>query len=206
MAMASPNMGTYAMTSAGGNMIQQALGMKESANAKRAKLSQEEQLVMFNMVRNTCDKLVASYRDYKKNSVSLARASLDLQDLKSMVSDARNGQDAAKQLEMEYTLRKQQRDIDTIAEEVRRHRQSLVDLAGGEAATKLDKQLAEERNQIQQSTFVADQTKQDAASQTESEQSEKTAATAPEDNRIVQPSISVPEEKQTASSQASPQS
>jgi len=159
MTMMSPNMGTYAMASAGGNLIQQALGMKESKNAKQAKLSQEEELVMFNMVRGTCDKLVGSYRDYKKNSTALDRASNDLQDLKAMVSDARSGQDAAKQLEMEYTLRKQQRDLDAIADEVRRHKQNLVDLAGPEAVAKLDKELIDEQTQVQQATAVADQTK-----------------------------------------------
>lgn len=170
MAMVSPNMGMYAATSAGGSIISQVLGMKESSNAKKAKLSQEEQLVMFNMVRNTCDKLVGSYRDYKKNSLSLERASNDLQDLKSMVSDARSGQDAAKQLEMEYTLRKQERDIDGVAQEVRRHRQSLVDLAGPEAIDKLDKELVEERNQLHDTTVVANGAKpQESSANVEAE-------------------------------------
>ncbi len=145
MAMMSPNMGTYAASGMAGNMIQQALGVKESKNAKAAKLSQEEQLMMFNMVRNTCDKLVNSYRDYKKNSIALFRASTDLQDLQGMVTEARAGQDSAKQLEMEYTVRKQQRDVDAIGDDVRKHRQSLVDLAGPEAIAKLDKQISEEQ-------------------------------------------------------------
>ncbi len=147
-AMISPNMGMYAATSMGGSMIQTALGMKESKNAKAAKLSQEEQLMMFNMVRNTCDKLVGSYRDYKKNAIAFSRASNDLQDLQSMVSEARSGQDSAKQLEMEYTLRKQQRDVEAISDDIRKHRQNLVDLAGAEAIAKLDKQIAEEQVNI----------------------------------------------------------
>jgi len=161
--MASPNMGMYAATSAGGSMLQQAIGMKERSDAKRAKLSQEEELVMFKMVRDTCDKLVSCFRDYKKNSGSLERANCDLVDLKAMVSEAQGGQDGAKQLEMEYTLRKQQRDIFALAEDVRRDRQGLVDLAGSEAVEKLDKQFVDERNQVQQAAVVGDETKQSAS-------------------------------------------
>ena len=55
---------------------------------------------------------------------------------------------------MEYTLRKQQRDIDSVAEDVRRHRLTLVDMAGDEAVDKLDKQLVEEQNKVAQGTEI----------------------------------------------------
>lgn len=154
-AMMSPNPGMYAATSAGGSMIQQVLGMKEKSDAKRAKLSQEEELVMFKMVRDTCDRLVDSFRDYKKHFTSLNRATADLADLKAMVAEARSGQDAPKQLEMEYTLRKQQRDIDGVASDVRRQRLTLVDLAGEDAVEKLDKQLVDEQNKVNEGTAMA---------------------------------------------------
>jgi hypothetical protein len=66
-----------------------------------------------------------------------------------MVAEARSGQDSAKQLEMEYTLRKQQRDLDSIADDLRGHRQSLIDLAGADAVDKLDKELFDERNKLE---------------------------------------------------------
>ncbi len=131
MSMMSPNMGTFAAASMGGSMVQTALGITQSKSDKRAKLTQEEEIMMLNIVCTTCDKLVASYRDYKKYASALIRGANDLQDLQSMVAEARSGQDAAKQLEMEYTLRKQQRDLDAIADDSRRDRQSLVDLAAG---------------------------------------------------------------------------
>lgn len=149
MSMMSPNMGTFAAASMGGSMMQTALGITQSKSDKRAKLTNEEQTIMYNMVRNTCDKLVSCYRAYKKYWNSLTRASSDLQDLQAMVAESRAGQDSAKQLEMEYTLRKQQRDLDSIADDLRGHRQSLVDLAGTEAVEKLDKQLAEEHNKLE---------------------------------------------------------
>ena len=150
MSMMSPSMGTFAAASMGSSMVQTALGMSQSKADKRAKLSQEEEIMMYNMVRTTCDKLVSFYRQYKKCSNSLNRAADDLQDLQNMVSEAKSGQDASRQLEMEYTLRKQQRDMDTVAEDLQHHRQNLLDLSGPEAVAKLDKQMIEERERLKQ--------------------------------------------------------
>ena len=148
MSMMSPSMGTFAAASMGSSMIQTALGISQSKADKKAKLSQEEEIMMYNMVRTTCDKLVAFYRQYKKCSNSLGRAADDLQDLQNMVNEAKTGQDAAKQLEMEYTLRKQQRDMDAVADDLQHHRQNLVDLSGPEAVAKLDRQIVEEREKL----------------------------------------------------------
>jgi hypothetical protein len=148
MSMMSPSIGTYAAASMGGSMIQSALGMTQSKADKKAKLSQEEEIMMYNMVRTTCDKLVAFYREYKKCSSSLNRATDDYQDLQNMVTEAKSGQDASKQLDMEYTLRKHRRDMDTILDDLKHHRQNLVDLSGPEAVANLDKQIVEERLNI----------------------------------------------------------
>lgn len=216
MSMMSPNPGMYAATSAGGSMLSQVLGMKEKGDAKRAKLSQEEELMMFKMVRDTCDKLVNSYRDYKKTSTSLERACQDLQDLKAMVSEAHAGQDAAKQIEMEYTLRKQQRDIDSALEDTRRHRQGLVDLAGSEAVDKLDRQLAEEKNQVQQvqETPANDgATQLDVATNAAADEQVAPAGQITNEQANCQPKTEKsaindtdPNKKTTASSESSPQS
>jgi hypothetical protein len=148
MMMMSPGIGSYAAGSAGSMLISNVLQINQAKNQKKQRLSQEEEMIMFNMVRGTADKLVAAYRDYKKRFVSLSRASTDLQDLQAMGADARAGQDPAKQLEIDYTLRKQQRDIDEISDDVRRYRQTLLDLAGPDSVAKLDKQIIWEQTQI----------------------------------------------------------
>jgi hypothetical protein len=150
MAMPNAGMGGYALMTGGSSAISGVMGITQRNQDKKAKLSQEEQMIMLGIVRTTADKLVASYRDYKKFFVSLSRASNDLQDLQAMAAEARGGQDAAKQLEMDYTLRKAQRDIDQISDDVRRNRSNLIDLAGGEAITKLDKQIIWEQTQVDQ--------------------------------------------------------
>ena len=60
-----------------------------------------------------------------------------------MVNEARGGQDAFRQIECEYMLRKERRDIDELNEDVRRSRQALVDLLGRRGnKIRLDKQIA----------------------------------------------------------------
>jgi hypothetical protein len=170
--MMSPNMSGYMMSSAGYSAISSVLGGQQRKADKAAKLSQEEQMMMLQIVRNTADKLVASFRDYKKFFVSLSRASNDLQDLQAMAAEARAGQDAAKQLEMDYTLRKAQRDIDQISDEVRRHRSNLLDLAGPDAIAKLDKQIIWEQTQVDQGQATQASSSADASA---SDSSSKTA-------------------------------
>jgi hypothetical protein len=150
--MMVPNMGMYAANSMGASMMMNLMGAQEGKNAKKAKLSQEEAIMLYNMVRKTADGLVDNFRSYKKNILNLNRADMDLDDLKNMVADARAGQDAAKQVEMEYTLRKQERDVDAITDEVKQHRQSLIDIAGNDAVVKLDQQLDDEQVKIAQQT------------------------------------------------------
>ncbi len=143
--MMSPSIGTYAASSMGGSMVMNLLQLQEGKNAKKAKLSQTEAIMLYNMIRANADRLVDCFRNYKKNLVSLDRANADLNDLQAMVSDTRSNQDSSKQVDNEYTLRKAKRDIDSLSEEVRRYRQSLVDLAGTEAVCKLDKQINDEQ-------------------------------------------------------------
>jgi hypothetical protein len=153
--MVSPNMGTYAATGSGSNMIAQVLGMADQNAAKKAKLSQTEAIMLYNIVRTTADHLVENYRNYKKVTTNLRTANADLTDLQSMVKDAKS-KDNAQSIEMEYTLRKAQRDIDSINEDVKKYRQGLADLAGAEAIDKLDKQLQEEQDRLDPGAQVAD--------------------------------------------------
>ncbi len=139
--MMAPNIGTYAANSIGASMVMNALQMQEGKSAKKARLTQTEAIMLYNMVRDTADKLVSNYRSYKKAVALMTRAAADLTDLQSMVRDARAGQDALRQLEMEYTIRKAQRDVDGVSEDLKRYRQALSDLAGQEAIAKLDQKL-----------------------------------------------------------------
>ena len=150
--MLSPSPAAYAGSNMGASMIMNVLQLQENKQAQKARLSQTESIMLYNMVRNTADRLVESYRNYKKTMTVLAKSLTDLQDLQNMVAEARVGQDSAKQVEMEYTIRKAQRDCDAISEDSRRYRQSLVDLSGTEAIVKLEKQLEEEQNRIEQAT------------------------------------------------------
>ncbi|MBX9770527.1 MAG: hypothetical protein K2X29_04110, partial [Candidatus Obscuribacterales bacterium] len=63
-------------------------------------------------------------------------------------------------IEMEYTLRKAQRDVDVVANNVKHHRQSLIDLSGPEAVSKLDKQLDEEQKAVEVASPVTESPKE----------------------------------------------
>jgi hypothetical protein len=170
-AMVSPNMGTYAATGVGGNMIQQVLGVSESKAAKAAKLSQTETIMLYNMVRSTADHLVDNFRNYKKNITCLKLAESDLAALQKMVRDSHADQNPSSAVETEYTLRKAQRDIDEKAEDVRRFRQSLIDLAGADAVAKLDKQFDDETNQVDPALAAAEKEAASEVATTAGEQS-----------------------------------
>lgn len=147
---------------AGSSVIQGLFADHNEKNAKKHMISQEQATILYKIVRDTADKLVASFRDYKKELISMDRASLDLQDLQSMVAEARGGQDAAKQVEMEYTLRKARREIEKEMENVRRHRQELADLAGGDAVAKLDKEMEEVKLALDKLTGQSPETAENA--------------------------------------------
>ncbi len=132
----------------GSNMIQGLFQDKAQKAQKKQAISQEQATILYKIVRDTADKLVASYRDYKKEQATVFRASADLQDLQAMVAESRHTQDPAKQIDMEYTLRKAKRDIEEKSEQSRLYRQQLADLAGVQAIDKLDKEMEDERNAI----------------------------------------------------------
>ena len=131
----------------GSSMIQGLFQDKAAKSAKKQAISQEQATILYKIVRDTADKLVASYRDYKKEQTSRLRAATDLQDLQTMAAEG-HSQDPAKALELEYTLRKARRDIDEKVEQEHLYHQQLVDLAGNDAVAKLDKDLDDERSAL----------------------------------------------------------
>lgn len=142
------NYGAMMGTNAGISLIQSLFQQQETKNAKKVQISQEQATMLYKIVRDTADKLVTSYRNYKRELTSMSRAQVDYDDLQAMVAESRAGQDPGKQIEMEYILRKSRRDIDDYAEKVRLFRNELVDFAGGEALAKLDQQMEEEQQAL----------------------------------------------------------
>lgn len=145
-------MAMYSGIGSGTGMLQQLLAGNQAKNAKKQQISQEQATILYKIVRDTADRLVAEYRRYRGAHNDYDRAVSDLEDLKAMVAQARTGQDPAKAIEMEYTLRKEQRDIEKINDEARLHRQALADLAGPEAVEKLDSEIDQEQIALQKLT------------------------------------------------------
>lgn len=152
MGMIAPSQAMYAGQSFANQALGQLMGAVDDKAKRKAQLGQAELISLYQMVRNTSDKLVDNYRQYKKNIIGLNRATTDFEDLNNMMKDARAGQDAAKQLDMEYTVRKAQRDVIAISDDIHRFRQGLVDMAGSEAVEKLDQSVQEELQNLGESS------------------------------------------------------
>ena len=148
--------GMYMAQNAGAGLVMNVLNGAAAKSARKAQVTETEAIMLYNIIRNVADKVVENFHEYKKIRTNVDRGYTDYQDLQNMVSDARAGQDPAKQIEMEYTLRKARRDIDALNDDVRRTRQSLVDLAGAESIDRLDKQVQIENDKVDDGTAIAD--------------------------------------------------
>jgi hypothetical protein len=137
-------MAMYSGVGSGVNMLQNLTGSIDAKHQKKQQISQEQATMLYKMVRETADKLVANFRMYKKCRNQYEKAASDLEDLKVMVRTASENQPAPEIIKMEYFLRKQQRDVENITDDARVQRQALSDLAGPEAVAKLDDQVDEE--------------------------------------------------------------
>lgn len=135
---------SYMGIGSGTSMLQNLLSGADAKNVKKAQISQEQATILYKIVRDTADKLVLEYRKYRKCRSDFDRSNRDLEDLRMMVAQARSGQDPSKQIEMEYTIRKAQRDVENVSDEAGMHRQSLADLAGPDALSKLDSEMEQE--------------------------------------------------------------
>ncbi len=144
--MIMPGSGGYMIQSGGMSVMQQLLNITDSKAAKNAKVTQTEQIQLYNMIRAQADKLSSSYRTYKAQHKSLYRANADLEDLKALAPAALK--DGAKEFEIQYTLKKQHRDIEYLGSELNKTRQDLLDLAGNDAVAKLDGSIDDEFRRI----------------------------------------------------------
>ncbi len=179
----SPGPGSYMAQNLGYSTISQLLALQDSKAQKKAKVTQVEAIMLYQMVRKTADHLVEKYRDYKKEHLALMRANDDFQDLQKMARDAREGQDASEQLEIEYTLRKQQRDIEAIEQTLGKVRQGLVDLAGPQAVAKLDSEIDVEFQELHPEQVNTGVDMLAGGDQGTAKEAEATTATASKDDQ-----------------------
>ncbi|HMY04173.1 MAG TPA: hypothetical protein PKA48_12485, partial [Candidatus Obscuribacter sp.] len=157
MGMVAPNQGTYMAQNFAASMLSQLNGAMDKKQLERMSLNQAELIMLYNMVRGTADKLVDNYRCYKKNVLHMSRATTDLEELRNMAGMA--AKSPAQELEMQYTLRKAQRDIDGLVDDVHRYRQNLIDMAGNDAVSKLDNQVKEEIQKLEDTSSLAGKAK-----------------------------------------------
>ncbi len=158
-AMLSPSPAGYMTAQMGSSFIMQSMGLLEAKNNKKAQIDQGQAISLYKMVRDTADKVTETYRDYKKFMRKVDRTQTCVGDLTNMIQDARAGQDAAKQIEMEYTLSKAKGDVEEAIYDARRYRQSLIDLAGVDAVEKLDQSLQDQmiaEKELEKKTQIAE--------------------------------------------------
>jgi hypothetical protein len=143
------NMGTYMLTGSSASILQGLVSEQGAKSAKKQQISQEQATMLYKIVRDTAEKVVVEYRKYRQTRSEFQHANEDLEDLKAMVAAASGRNDPAKAIEMEYTIRKAQRDVEKIIDEAKMHKQQLVDLAGGDAVGRLDTQMDDEAIALQ---------------------------------------------------------
>ncbi len=129
--------------SAGTELIMDVLSDHKTKNDKKQAVKESDAIMLYKMIRETARKLTTNFYNYKKYMNVLDRANLDLIDLTAMVSNTREKIDSAHRAELDYLLRKQQRDIESIKTAMERSHKELRVLCGDEAVGKLDVQLAE---------------------------------------------------------------
>ena len=123
-----------------------------AAEKAKYKMTDQERSEFLRSVRPLFADVVGQYRDYKIKHKQLHIANEDFEDLKKMFADAKN-MDASKQIEMEYTLRKQQKDIDEIGKTLKEYRQFLAELTSEDAVQKIDNNLIGEYNKAELNKF-----------------------------------------------------
>jgi len=145
----APSPGTTALTQSGGSILSGLLGAQERKNLRKQNITEEQMIILYKIVRDTAEKLVEDYRAYKRTVAEFQGATADMADYKGMAVELRATNDAVNQMQAEYIVRKQQRDIDGIRRNLRQYRQQIVDLAGAKATQHLDEQLEQEFNQTE---------------------------------------------------------
>ena len=129
--------------SAGAQLIMDVLADHQSKADKKSGVKESDAIVLYKMIRDTARKLTTNFYNYKKFMNVLDRANLDLVDLTAMVADTRDKVNSSHRTELDYLLRKQQRDIEAIRISMDRCHNELAVLCGREAVNYLDIRLDE---------------------------------------------------------------
>ncbi len=120
---------------------------QEFIENKKVRISNAERHDFYNSARETLKYTVGHYRDYKIAHKKLVSANEDFEGLKMMVADAKN-MDAAQQIELLYSLKKKQREIDEIGKELTRTRKLLDEQTSDDAVKNLDESIQTESQEI----------------------------------------------------------
>ena len=107
--MMVPGVPSNMATNMASQLISMLLGMQDEKEAKKQQNNSHEQIILFQMVRETAEKMVERFRLYKKDCNSLSVAERDFEDLSNMIAQTRGTQDPSEQVKLEYVLRKQKR-------------------------------------------------------------------------------------------------
>lgn len=148
MQMIAPSPGMYAGQQFALSAIQQIMGTVDSKQAKKMQLNQAELIMLYNMVRQTADKLSDAFRLYKDSSKDLNDSITSFEEIRNMIRDTNTPQAASSQLMVHIAVKTTESNISQKTSAVNRYRQTLVDLAGPEAVAKLDKQLQDEQHDL----------------------------------------------------------
>ncbi len=149
---ANPGLGN----NAGAQLVKKVLVQGQTAAGRKAAVTENEAIQLYSIIRNTAKQLVENYYNYKKYRNALSRANIDSLDLQAMVKEAAAKTDTGKRAEMDYILRKQDREIEALKEDLHNTKLYLVDLAGEQAIAKLDQQIEIENKQIEAETHMSD--------------------------------------------------
>lgn len=144
----SPGIAGAATSSVGTSILMKVLDMKDRESLEKARVTQVEQILLYNMVRGTADRLVEKYRSYKKVYRNLLRAQNDFVALKEMSARVREDQDPSEQFTVDYTLRKQLRELEVIEDDLKTFRQALTDLAGAGAVSDFEEKVRKEAEEL----------------------------------------------------------
>lgn len=126
------------------NMLQSLLNLRDAKGNTLSQIDQGQILMLYQMVRSIADNVSETYRDYKYYVRKIDSAQGRAVKLQSLIQDTRAEQDALKQIEMEYWIDRVKEEVGDVVYMARRNRQKLVDFAGNDSVSKIDKSFEEQ--------------------------------------------------------------
>jgi hypothetical protein len=119
---------------------------KSQADSRRkAGITEQEMTLLYKMVRDSADRLVDGYRNYKLALTEYDSKVEEMEDLQTIIANYSDLDAAHALMDYQFELRRCLRDVQVREEKVELHRQQLIDLAGTTAVADLDSQILETR-------------------------------------------------------------